>query len=127
MRRSLHNRKQLVISPVGGIVIRRAMTLSGLFSLAALGAAMMTFLPADGLADAPCSGHKLLPKLRPEASYRNFGPQIYASPDNALRASVLPADVVRKGKLYRAISLSSTSFSISWSQSSARMALSWSL
>jgi hypothetical protein len=75
------------------MVMRRAMTLPGLSSLAVLGAAMMTFLPADGLADEPCSGHKLLPKPRPEASCRNFVPQIYASPDKTLRASVLPADV----------------------------------
>jgi hypothetical protein len=75
------------------MVMRRAMTLPGLFSLAALGAAMMTFLPVDGLADVPCSGHKLLSEPRPEASCRNLVPQIYASPDKALRASVLPADV----------------------------------
>jgi hypothetical protein len=75
------------------MVMRRAVTLPSLSSLAALGAAIMTFLPADGLADVPCSGHKLLPKPRPEASCRNFVPQIYASPDQALRASVLPANV----------------------------------
>jgi hypothetical protein len=73
--------------------MRRAMTLPGLRSLAALGAAMLIFLPANGLGDVPCSGHKLLPKPRPEASCRNFVPQIYVSPDQALRASVLPSDV----------------------------------
>lgn len=67
--------------------------IKGLPSLVALGAALLTFLPTDGHAQVPCSGHKLLPKPRPEASCRSFVPQIYASPDQALRASVLPTDV----------------------------------
>jgi hypothetical protein len=45
------------------------------------------------LADAPCSGHKLLTTPRPEASCRNAVPRIFVSPDKAMRASVLPVDV----------------------------------
>jgi hypothetical protein len=71
--------------------MRRAMT-PDLSSFAAL-AAMMTFLPVDGLADVPAADTRHPPKPRPEASCRNFVPQIYASPDKALRASVLPAAV----------------------------------
>jgi hypothetical protein len=69
--------------------MRRAMTLPGLSSLAALGAAMMTFLPADGLADVPCSGHKLLPKPRPEASCRNFVPRV-PRPERCTHRCFLP-------------------------------------
>jgi hypothetical protein len=73
--------------------MRRAMTLPGSASLSALTILLMTLLPADGFGQEPCSGHKLLPKPRPEASCRNVAPQIFVSPDKALRALVLPVDV----------------------------------
>jgi hypothetical protein len=44
-------------------------------------------------AEEPCSGHKLLPKPRPESSCQNVAPQSYPSPDKALTAAVLPVDV----------------------------------
>jgi hypothetical protein len=50
-------------------------------------------LPACALADAWCSGHKLLPKPRPEASCLVVVPRVFVSPDKALRATVLPVDV----------------------------------
>ena len=78
---------------IGSMIVRRAAASPGLPSLAALAAAVMTLLPADGLAQVPCSGHKLLPKPRPEASCLNVAPRIYASPDQALRALVLAVDV----------------------------------
>src|SRR5262249_39269464 len=49
--------------------------------------------PAAALDDAPCSGHKLLPAPRPESSCADVKPQLYPSPDGALRALVFPADV----------------------------------
>jgi hypothetical protein len=73
--------------------MRRPMTLPGLASLSALAAILTIFVPADGFGQEPCSGHKLLPKPRPEASCRNVVPQIFLSPDKALRALVLPVDV----------------------------------
>ena len=73
--------------------MRRAMTLPGSASLSALTILLMTLLPADGFGQEPCSGHKLLSKPRPEASCRNVAPQIFVSPDKALRALVLPVDV----------------------------------
>jgi hypothetical protein len=54
---------------------------------------LVTFLSADGFADVPCIGHKLLSAPRLEASCRTVVPQIYPSPDKALRATVLPVDV----------------------------------
>lgn len=71
--------------------MRRPMTLPGSASLLAL--AMTILLPADGFGQEACSGHKLLPKPRPEASCRNVAPQVFPSPDKALRALVLPVDV----------------------------------
>jgi hypothetical protein len=59
----------------------------------ALAAALLSTLATDSFAQAPCSGHQLLPKPRPETSCRNVAPQIYVSPDKALRALVLPVDV----------------------------------
>jgi hypothetical protein len=56
-------------------------------------AATMTFLATDGLADEVCSGHKLLPQPRLETSCSTVVAQIYVSPDSALHALVLPADV----------------------------------
>jgi len=66
--------------------MRRAMTLPGSASLSALTILLMTLLPADGFGQEACSGHKLLPKPRPEASCRNVAPQIFVSPDKTLRA-----------------------------------------
>ena len=43
--------------------------------------------------DAPCDGHQLLTKARPETSCRNSKSQIFISPDKATHAQVLPADV----------------------------------
>ena len=54
---------------------------------------LTALLPAYGFAAAPCSGHKLLPKPRPQASCLQVLQQVYASPDKALRALVLPVDV----------------------------------
>jgi hypothetical protein len=54
---------------------------------------MMIFLPAYGYAAVPCTGHKLLPKPRSEASCLTVVQQIYATPDKALRAVVIPADI----------------------------------
>jgi hypothetical protein len=74
--------------------MRRVMTLPARSSLSGPAAAMLTaLLPAYGFAAAPCSGHKLLPKPRPEASCLQVLQQVYASPDKALRALVLPVDV----------------------------------
>jgi hypothetical protein len=57
--------------------------------LAALSAMLLC---ADVLADARCSGHKMS-NPRPEASCRDVMPQIFVSPDKALRAIVFPADI----------------------------------
>ncbi len=74
--------------------MRRAMTLPALSSLSAPAAAMLAaLLPAPGFAAEPCSGHKLLPKPRPEASCLQVLQQVHVSPDKALRAVVLPVDV----------------------------------
>jgi hypothetical protein len=63
-------------------------------TLRTVAAAMMTaLLPAFGFAAVPCSGHKLLPKPRPDTSCLTVVQQIYASPDKALRAAVLPVNV----------------------------------
>jgi hypothetical protein len=73
--------------------MRRALTLPGLAALSALVATFTIAPSTDGLSQDVCSGHKLLPKPRPEASCRNVAPQVFASPDKALRALVLPVDV----------------------------------
>ena len=62
---------------------------AGLVSSAAL---IAILLPSTALADE-CSGHQLLPKPRPENSCQTLVPKIYASPDHALHAVVLPVDV----------------------------------
>jgi hypothetical protein len=49
-------------------------------------------LSAAALADDGCTGHRLLPTPRPASSCQTVTPQIYASPDAALRALVFPAD-----------------------------------
>ena len=60
--------------------MRRAMTLSGLSSLAALGAAMITFLPADGLPTCPAADTSSYPsrdrRRAVEMSYRRFMPRL---------------------------------------------------
>jgi hypothetical protein len=61
--------------------------------LAALAMMVAISFPGAGLADEPCSGHKLLPKPRPEASCQNVTPQSYPSPDKTLIATILPVDI----------------------------------
>ena len=53
----------------------------------------VTLLPADARDGVACSGHELLSAPRPELSCNDVKPQVYPSPDKALRALVLPADV----------------------------------
>lgn len=53
----------------------------------------LALLPAIAVAQAPCSGHKLLPSPRPESSCTNVKPKIYPSPDGTLRAVVYPVDI----------------------------------
>ena len=72
--------------------MRCEMGLSMLLSLSIPGLASMTFA-TDAAAQVACSGHKLLPKPRPESSCSDVKPQIYPSPDGALRALVFPVDV----------------------------------
>jgi hypothetical protein len=62
-----------------------------LLSLTTL-AAVTIVLPSAARADE-CSGHQLLSKPRPENSCQTLAPKIYASPDHALHAVVLPVDV----------------------------------
>jgi len=50
-------------------------------------------LPTDAFADAECSGHRLLPSPRPEASCQTLVPEIFVSPDKAVHALVFPADI----------------------------------
>jgi hypothetical protein len=69
------------------------MRLSRLLPISILAAASAMLLPAGALADAWCSGHKLLPKPRPETSCLVVVPRVFVSPDKALRATVLPVDV----------------------------------
>ena len=52
-----------------------------------------TLLPANGLADQACSGHKLLSTPRPEGSCRNIPPEVFVAPDKTLRAVVVGADI----------------------------------
>src|SRR5215831_7088386 len=76
----------------GGTIMRCEMALSMLLSFSILGLASMTFA-TDASAQVACSGHKLLPIPRPESSCSDVKPQIYPSPDGALRALVFPVDV----------------------------------
>src|SRR5215470_9022585 len=76
----------------GETIMRCEMALSTLLSLSISGLASMTFA-TDAPAQVACSGHKLLPIPRPESSCGDVKPQIYPSPDGALRALVLPVDV----------------------------------
>src|SRR5215831_5524838 len=75
-----------------GAIMRCQMPLSTLLSLSILSLTSATFA-TDAAAQVACSGHKLLPKPRPESSCSNVKPRIYPSPDGALRALVLPVDV----------------------------------
>src|SRR5258708_38138194 len=50
-------------------------------------------LSAGALAEDRCTGHELLSIPRSESSCLTVRPQIYPSPDAALRALVLPVDV----------------------------------
>lgn len=61
-------------------------------SLAILGMAA-ALLPANARDRVRCSGHELFPTPRPELSCTDLKPRIYPSPDGALHALVLPADV----------------------------------
>src|SRR6201993_332513 len=76
----------------GETIMRCEMALSMLLSLSIFGLASMTFA-THAPAQVACSGHKLLPIPRPESSCSDVKPQIYPSPDGALRALVLPVDV----------------------------------
>jgi hypothetical protein len=70
--------------------MQRMLTATGLAALAKM---VAISFPGAGLADEPCSGHKLLPKPRPEASCQNVTPQSYPSPDKTLIATILPVDI----------------------------------
>jgi hypothetical protein len=48
--------------------------------------------PRAALADAPCSGHQLLPQPRPQGSCQNVKPRTFTSPDKKTIASVLAVD-----------------------------------
>jgi hypothetical protein len=55
--------------------------------------ASVALVPVDVSADVVCGGHELLSMPRPEGSCPNVSPEIFVSPDKALRALVFPADV----------------------------------
>jgi hypothetical protein len=67
--------------------------LAMLLSLSILSMSAATVLPASAVAELACSGHQLLRNPRPQSSCSNVKPAIYASPDGALRALVVPVDV----------------------------------
>jgi hypothetical protein len=58
-----------------------------------VGVSSASMLSAAALADVRCTGHEMLSTPRPESSCLTVIPQVYASPDAALRALVLPVDV----------------------------------
>jgi hypothetical protein len=58
-----------------------------------VGVSSAPMLSAVALAEVRCSGHELLSTPRPESSCLTVQPQVYASPDAALRALVFPVDV----------------------------------
>lgn len=60
---------------------------------AALALLAATRLPANAVDRIRCSGHELLSAPRPEQSCNDSKPRIYPSPDGAVRALVLPADI----------------------------------
>jgi hypothetical protein len=56
-------------------------------------AIMAAVLPAQAaFAEAPCSGHQLLPQPRPQGSCQNVKPKTFTSPDKKTEAAVLAAD-----------------------------------
>lgn len=65
--------------------------MSRLLSLPCLALALLQ--PVAALAAAPCSGHQLLPKPRPQTSCLDLKPQIFVSPDQRTIVSVLAVDV----------------------------------
>jgi hypothetical protein len=67
--------------------------LAMLLSLSILSMSAVTLPPASAVAELACSGHQLLRNPRPQSSCSNVKPAIYASPDGALRALVVPVDV----------------------------------
>jgi hypothetical protein len=66
------------------------MRLTGL--LFAAGIALAPPCGAQAQTD-PCSGHQLLSAPRPEGSCLTIKPQVFASPDHAVRAVIFPVDV----------------------------------
>ncbi len=76
----------------GETIMRCEMAVSMLLSFSIFGLASITFA-TNAPAQVACSGHKLLPIPRPESSCSDVKPQIYPSPDGALRALVFPVDV----------------------------------
>src|SRR5258707_3615400 len=91
-RKRAFSRAALMSLNPGETIMRCDMALSMLLSLSIFGLASMTF-PTHAPAQVPCSGHKLLPIPRPESSCSDVKPQIYPSPDGALRALRFPVDV----------------------------------
>jgi hypothetical protein len=73
--------------------VRFDIRFSLLIWVAIAGLSSAAFAPVPALAEVVCSGHKLLPRPRPELSCSSIKPRIYPSPDGALRALVLPVDV----------------------------------
>jgi hypothetical protein len=70
--------------------MRRRVSLLVALSILGLAAARLSANAADRV---PCSGHELLSTPRPEQSCGDVKPRIYPSPDGALRALVLAADI----------------------------------
>jgi hypothetical protein len=70
------------------------MRLTSVLALSFLVMSLAMLCREDALADARCSGHKLLSKPRPEASCQYVVPRIFVSPDKEMRALVFPADVL---------------------------------
>jgi hypothetical protein len=68
-------------------------TLPRLISLFVVATAFAMLLPANLLAQAPCSGHQLLSTPRPEGSCQNVATQTFVSPDKTMRALVMPSSV----------------------------------
>jgi hypothetical protein len=60
---------------------------------AVVGASSAPMLSTEALAEGRCSGHELLSIPRAESSCLTTRPEVYPSPDAALRALVLPVDV----------------------------------
>jgi len=70
----------------------RGMTLRfRLLSVVPVLAVALAALPAA--AETPCSGHEFLQTPRPPGSCQDVPPEVFLSPDKALQALVIPADV----------------------------------